>query len=167
MKLRNDLWNFALQFYGQAGVETLCLKLQNDYELSINRLLLACWAGTVGKTLVLDNFSSPAEAWQREVTHLVRAARYRVRRAKVEQHELDGCYNALRQAELACEQVELSMLYASAESLEQNAFCLSNVEYNLGLYLQSADQPISCSLEEDLQALIRAVDDFMASKARG
>ncbi|MBR9885601.1 MAG: TIGR02444 family protein [Oceanospirillales bacterium] len=112
MSLNNPLWQSALKLYGSAGVEQAALELQQA-GCSINRLLLACYLAQQGLQLESSLLRGDALEWQQAVTHPLRAVRYRVREQKAQRDDLDQCYRALREAELACEQVELMMLWQS------------------------------------------------------
>ncbi|MFW1678033.1 TIGR02444 family protein [Pontibacter sp. JAM-7] len=144
MHLENELWRFALFFYSRPGVEAACLALQDQFGLSVNRLILACWAGQQGIVLRATDFAdSPALAWQQQVTLPVRAARYQVRHKHQEHATLDACYQALREAELCCEQVELALLYAAVAERRQVSPPEDLVQQNLACYLQTQSQSVA------------------------
>jgi uncharacterized protein (TIGR02444 family) len=113
MALDNALWRYALALYSRPGVEHSCLQLQHQ-GAAINRLLLACWLGQRGVELDADRWQQLDPQWRREITEPLREIRYRVRALKVQQPEVEACYRALRQAELAAEQVELMLLQQTA-----------------------------------------------------
>lgn len=114
MALDNPLWQYALELYARPGVREAALALQ-EAGASINRLLLACYLATQGLELDAALLAGPAQDWQREITHPLRALRYRVREHKLTRAELDACYQRLREAELAAEQVELMLLWEQIE----------------------------------------------------
>jgi len=118
MQLQNALWDYALDLYAAEGVTDACLALQGE-GASINRLLFCCWLGQEGREL-LPGTASDALEWQQQITHPLRALRYQVRAMQQQASGYQGCYKAMRQAELACEQVELALLFASAEGLPQS-----------------------------------------------
>lgn len=157
MHLKNAFWDFALEFYQQSGVEQTCLKLQEEYGLSINRILFACWGGVRGTRLCDEAYAGPSFDWQKEITHPLRAVRYKVREDKARYEELDQCYQALRQAELKCEQVEIALLFANATSLPQSTPSLKLAEENLHSYLKfsnlAADKEIVLAVAPLLEAL--------------
>ncbi|EAR61184.1 TIGR02444 family protein [Neptuniibacter caesariensis] len=166
MKLKNDLWDFALLFYQHPGIESLCLKLQDQYGLSINRLIMACWAGLKGKELNEAVFESSAEQWKNQITQPLREVRYKVRQAKADTPELEACYAALRKAELACEQVELALLYEVVEGIPESEILEATVEKNLYQYLNFCKQPIDNLLEADIQTLVRAAKTYLGTNMR-
>lgn len=110
MALDNPLWRYALALYASPGVEASCLELQGQ-GAAVNRLLLACWLGQQGVAVADDDWQALDVAWRQSVTEPLRQIRYRVRALREQQPELDACYRALRQAELAAEQVELMQLW--------------------------------------------------------
>lgn len=117
MQLQNPLWAFALKVYSHSEVETCCLALQNEYGMSINRLLYAAWLATQQKLLDVAALErSHAQQWQSGITHPLRAMRYRVRGLRTDEPALDAFYTAMRKAELEAERVELAYLYALAQS---------------------------------------------------
>ncbi len=113
MMLENDLWDYALALYRQPGVEPACLELQQGWPLGINRLLFCCWLAAEGRSLQPQSLrAGTATQWQHNITAPLRALRYQVREQVKHEPELAPCYQALRQAELACEQVELARLFS-------------------------------------------------------
>jgi uncharacterized protein (TIGR02444 family) len=160
VKLDNALWHYALQLYGQPAVEAACLTLQREWSLSVNRLLFCCWLAAEGRPLQLEPLGrSQAAQWQHSTTEPLRALRYQVRQQRLETPELESCYQALRRAELAAEQVELGWLYAL--SLEwpatATAGCPQLLLQNLGQYLHSAGLEPEPGLLTELQVLVQAV----------
>ncbi|MBV1787843.1 TIGR02444 family protein [Marinobacterium sp. D7] len=117
MSLNNPLWQTALRLYAVPGVEQAALELQRA-GCSINRMLLACYLAQQGRRLVPALLIGEALEWQQALTHPLRELRYRVRARKAENEELEPCYRAFRQAELACEQVELMLLWDALSALE-------------------------------------------------
>lgn len=157
MQLKNDLWDFTLKFYQQPDVEQSCLALQNQYGLSINRLIYACWCSCRGLRQQQGVVDGAADQWQAEITHPLRQLRYMVRKEKSEQDALEPCYLALRKAELACEQVELALLYKQSSELAHAAASLQLLEENLTTYLHEIGVERDETLEHLLTPLIQAV----------
>lgn len=112
MELHNPLWEFALDLYAKPGIEAICLDLQNQHELSINRLIFAVWAARERKLLDLKHLTcSDVSEWQQPISHPLRTVRYKVRERLDSHPELAGVYKSLRKAELQSEQVEIAYLY--------------------------------------------------------
>ena len=115
MQLQNPLWAFALKVYSHSEVEQCCLVLQNDFGMSVNRLLFAGWLALQHKSLNLPALEqSQANAWQKDMTHPLRALRYQLRPLHKETPELTKLYQMMRKAELEAEKIELAHLYALA-----------------------------------------------------
>ncbi|WP_415895379.1 TIGR02444 family protein [Neptuniibacter sp. PT34_22] len=162
MQLKNDLWDFALNFYQQPGIEQSCLELQNEFGLSINRLIFACWGGIQG--YVLESITcNEADHWQQEMTHPLRGIRYKVRERKQQGAEYDACYQKLRQAELACEQVELALLYQQGLQAAQMQPSIEIIEENLHSYLKSQKVPIDKDILGALKPLLRAANSYLGT----
>lgn len=154
MKLENDLWHYALRLYGQPGMESACLELQQA-GLSINRLLFCLWLGQdAGRQLDLMVLQGATD-WQSEITHPLRALRYKVRAYKQQDATYQACYSAMRKAELACEQLELALMYDVAEQMLKGEAGSSLVLENLASYLNgctlNADPSVTTACEQLLQ----------------
>ncbi|BBB31445.1 TIGR02444 family protein [Neptunomonas japonica] len=115
MQLQNPLWAFALKVYSHSEVEQCCLTLQNDFEMSVNRLLFAGWLALQHKSIDLAALEqSQASVWQKSMTHPLRALRYQLRPMQKKEPELAALYQAMRKAELEAEKIELAHLHALA-----------------------------------------------------
>jgi uncharacterized protein (TIGR02444 family) len=159
MKLHNDLWDYALQLYAKPGVESACLQLQQEWSLGVNRLLFCCWLATEGRALQAEQLSTcEASQWQHSTTEPLRLLRYRVRAQRRLEPELERCYQALRQAELAAEQVELAWLFALGRDwpVVASATCEDLLLQNLGQYLGCEGIKPQPGLLAVLQVLVQA-----------
>ncbi|MEO0442439.1 MAG: TIGR02444 family protein [Pseudomonadota bacterium] len=45
MNRPQTLWDFSCHLYAKPGIQTLCLKLQNQHGCNVPLLLFCCWAG--------------------------------------------------------------------------------------------------------------------------
>lgn len=154
MALDNPLWRYALTLYAAPGVEQCCLQLQ-DQGAAINRLLLACWLGSRGVAVAAVDWPQLELPWRSDVTEPLRRIRYRVRAQRSAQPALEACYRALRQAELAAEQVELMLLWQRSRAWPRqpaNAGTALILEH-LNRYRQLTAQPLS---ERALEQLAEA-----------
>ena len=162
MQLENELWHFALDFYSKPEVEKTCLRLQDEYGLSVNRVIFSCWCGLQGVQLNETEFQGEAAEWQSEITHPLRALRNKVRKQK---ELFPECYRKLRQAELSCEQVELSLLYILAEKMprtERKNSYLS--KKNLQTYLKIQNLPIDKEITQYVSLLIGVLNEHYVAK---
>lgn len=111
MTPENPLWRYALELYAAPDIESVCLRLQAQ-GAGVNALLLACWAGQQGVRLGAEQWKQLlADPWREQVLSPLRRLRYRVRERREQAPALDASYQALKQAELACEQAELMLLH--------------------------------------------------------
>lgn len=115
MSLENPLWHYALALYSRPGVEQYCLQLQ-DQGASINRLLFACWLARQGVRLNRARLQQLDNGWRDQVARPLRSLRYSVRDRLAQLPDAESCYAALRQAELAAEQVELMLLWQTGRN---------------------------------------------------
>lgn len=157
MSLDNPLWQYALKLYARPGVEQAALELQQA-GCSINRLLTACYLGQRGLRLMPALLEGEALEWQRELTHPVRVLRYRVRNRKGLRAEMESCYHALREAELACEQVELMLLWETIcdTRLPTARVGVALIRSNLEIALSESGVGAWSEFDAPLQVLIEA-----------
>ncbi len=158
MKLENDLWSFALQLYAAEGVESACLELQQA-GMSINRIIYAIWLGLEGRELDITA-TAAADRWQSEVTHPLRALRYRVRVEKQQSADYAECYGAMRKAELACEQQELALLHAAHTAMPLASPGAALVVENLARYRDNCTLEAGREIKPALrQVLVQALPE--------
>ncbi|GGO87889.1 hypothetical protein GCM10011348_42110 [Marinobacterium nitratireducens] len=158
MNLDNPLWHYALELYAHPGVEQACLGLQQS-GLGTNRLLFCCWLASEGRLLRPSELdASEAGRWQRELTTPLRALRYRVRESKAGEPQLDAVYRALRQAELAAEQVELARLFELGSRWQADAAAERDelLLRNTALYLGCTGVAATADLQRNLEILLCA-----------
>ncbi|MCV6612200.1 MAG: TIGR02444 family protein [Amphritea sp.] len=105
----DPLWRYAVGLYSQPGCAVLCLQLQDDYGLSINRLLFALWLADQQRRYPAQVVLQDADRWQREQLKPLRELRYGLR-GQTESNNEERCYELLKQTELAAEKVELERL---------------------------------------------------------
>lgn len=125
----NALWDYAVSLYGLPGCAALCLQLQDDYGLSINRLLFALWLADQQRRYPVQVVLQEADRWQREQLKPLRDLRYRLR-GQTESNNEERCYELLKQAELVTEKVEL-------ERLQQCLFDCPETDLIEGLALEN------------------------------
>lgn len=160
MQLKNDLWDFALNFYQQPGIESACLLLQDQFGLSINRVIYAVWCGCQGEKTEVGA-SDDADQWQLEVTGALRDIRFRVREQKADCGAFAECYDKLKQAELACEQVELAMLYQQKKLYMQPKGSRYLVQINLEQYIAEVNVELSPELELAIGPIFSALNHYL------
>jgi len=114
MKIENDLWDFALDFYAQPKVSEVLLVLQDEQGCRINQLLFALWLASVNCRI--KSLDAASERWAVSITSELRVLRRAVKEQMYASDQLEStlrsCYKKLLSAELAAEQVELAYLHA-------------------------------------------------------
>ncbi len=119
--LDNPFWTFTLAVYGSPGVAPECLSLQDRYELDVNLLLLAAYAGAVDSvTISIEDISAAFETiaqWHSDVVRSLREARRALKPMSEDQADpLRAAASALRtqtqKAEIDAERIEQAMLWA-------------------------------------------------------
>ncbi|GAA0792998.1 TIGR02444 family protein [Marinobacterium sediminicola] len=170
MALDNPLWRYALALYAQPGVEQCCLQLQ-EQGAAINRLLLACWLGRMGVAVDHDRWQLLDTEWRQAITEPLRQIRYRVRERRTFEPEVEACYQALRQAELAAEQIELLRLWRQARDwlAQPEVVGKALMLDNLISYRHSSGQPLeqSCLRQLALAAAELPVEESELSSGPG
>ncbi|MEZ5905345.1 MAG: TIGR02444 family protein [Geminicoccaceae bacterium] len=71
-------WDFSLALYSRPGIEAACLKLQDEFGLDVNLVLLAAWTASRGMQIEPDlaaRLRSIGEGYQTMVMRNFRAAR--------------------------------------------------------------------------------------------
>ncbi|RTE64436.1 TIGR02444 family protein [Amphritea opalescens] len=106
----NVFWHFAVQIYSTPEVADLCLTLQNRYQLSVNDLLFGLWLAREGKQLPPQLDDQQVQQWRSRTLEPLRKLRYDLRQSK-QSEDQQCCYEAMKQAELSAEKVEIGLLY--------------------------------------------------------
>ncbi len=141
------LWDFSVSLYAKPGVKDACLELQDRCGLDVNLLLFAVWSAVAGPGRLdaarFRDCVALTEAWQAEMIQPLRKLR---RSCRAELPPAPGVDTAalavqLQAAELAAEQVELSLLAAWAAERggrEDDEEIGANAASNLVAYLAAA-----------------------------
>ena len=102
----SPLWRFALWFWKQPEVESLCLTLQAE-GWHVSKLLAACWMTACGQDCPAG-IGRRADQWHTDVTGQLRRLRKQLDR---QSRDLAPVRSAIARAELEAEQVELALMY--------------------------------------------------------
>ncbi|MGI9293048.1 MAG: TIGR02444 family protein [Pseudomonadales bacterium] len=159
-------WDYSLNAYAQVDVQTLCLRLQRDYQANVNLLLLGGFAGTYGQVLA-------AEDWTRIKGALIPFnQRYtqRIRRVREHAQQFAGlhitareCYRQLKALELKAEQLEQQIIAVSCDNgtrsrLLRHQDCATDKQVLYNLLAYYAAWPIrSTAAAEALRELAAAL----------
>jgi uncharacterized protein (TIGR02444 family) len=118
--LDTPLWTFSLAVYGAEGVADECLDLQERFELDVNLLLFAAYAGAVeGIQLNAQDIAAAAaavSAWHAEIVRALRGVRRGLKPVSLDGgnplHPAAASLRAqVKAAELKAEKIELAMLW--------------------------------------------------------
>jgi uncharacterized protein (TIGR02444 family) len=108
--MSNPLWDFSLAKYEIEAVASLCLALQDDYDMDVNLLLYATWLASRGSKLTaehlqqLDSLLSP---WREEVIKPLRTLRQEMKGIEQAQASRED----VKVLELSAEQQEQEMIF--------------------------------------------------------
>jgi len=161
-----ELWDFSVSLYARPGVKDACLELQDRLGLDVNLLLFAVWSAVAGPGRLdaarFRDCVALTEAWQAEMIQPLRQLR---RSTQAEMGAARGADTAaltsqLLAAELAAEQVELSLLAdwaAQQEALGGSEEAGANAASNLVAYLAVAGVAPGEAAEPMRQILAAAV----------
>lgn len=153
-------WDFSIGFYARTEVESICLELQNRYELNVNLVLLALWL-SAHKHIILS-----AEQWQQlvaiaspwqEIILPLRKSRQFIRDTVI-------AWSAEFQAEIAA---SISEIELNAEHMQQLALEKTFEEFNAEKSEQPALEKVTGNISNYLQALnsetsIETLKDFIS-----
>ncbi len=101
-------WRYSLSAYAAAGVQTLCLRLQNSHAANVNLLLLGGFVGCAGQLFEeqdwvrITNYIAP---FNKRYTRRIRDLRQRVQPLAATE-----CYQQLKALELQAEQLEQQII---------------------------------------------------------
>ena len=160
------LWNFSVTYYARHGVSRSLLDLQDQYDLDVNLILLAIWAGTEPALhLKKENFAAldtVASNWRDSIIKPLRAVRRALKtptiarnlgeselRAAVAAAELDAEH--LAQIALAKKMSELDPLVTTNEPA-------AIVTANLDAYFEYAGVQITQKIKDTKIFLVSQAD---------
>lgn len=113
-----SLWDFSLALYSAPDVESICLRLQDDFQVNVNILLWCCWLEVHGIRLTamrLEQACQGIDSWDQTVVVPLRHLRRDIKqRYPANDQQVEACRQAIKSAELAAEKVELDWLEALA-----------------------------------------------------
>ncbi|PRY64906.1 uncharacterized protein (TIGR02444 family) [Vreelandella songnenensis] len=104
------LWDFALAFYADPEVERACLALQDAGGVDVCELLLHGWLYVHGLEALPDALAEQRqsrEAWQREVTQVLRHLRRSLKPEALNSDSIAALRKTIQKAELQAERENL------------------------------------------------------------
>lgn len=125
MQKDNELWMFALTFYGYPNSAKMLLALQDKCALNVNILIYTVWLASKGQRIIaLPERGSEVDAWHMQVVQPLRLARNYLKIQRDTNDNLNSVftvgYKQLLEAELAMEKIELALLFEMRDTLSRN-----------------------------------------------
>lgn len=156
-------WAFALDFYGRAEVQPACLRLQDEFGVDVNVLLICLYGGSrlgirIGnrEVALLDKSIS---AWRSEIIQPLRTVRRALK--TVPSPSVPGdLRDTVKQAELRAEQVEQAMLagligaWPSSSACDPRAALHAVTSYYAALCPQAGDVATADAVIETLLSVL-------------
>ena len=109
-----SLWDFSLALYSAPDVESICLRLQDDFQVNVNILLWCCWLEVRSIRLTpmrLEQACQRIDSWDQTVVAPLRQLRRDInQRYAANDQQVEACRQTIKSAELAAEKVELDWL---------------------------------------------------------
>lgn len=115
LDLNGPLWEFALHFYGQPGIQDACLKLQDEANIDVIQLIAVLYADVVLGNAVsaedISTFRAQAEGWREAVVLPLRGVRRFLKPEcpDVLNQEKELLRTHVKNAELLAEQIQIAM----------------------------------------------------------
>ncbi len=126
-----SLWDFALAFYAQPGVEQACLTLQDAADVDVCELLLHGWLychGLQARREALADISRERAHWQRQFTEPLRHLRRELKPQAAEDEAINALRKSIKTAELQAERVNLQRWQQWAQASEHVSQRLEEVD---------------------------------------
>lgn len=134
----HEFWQYSLSHYVKPGVKTLCLRLQDDYQLNVNLLLLCGYLDQQNMQLNNQAFETLVTAIEETEQQL------HSMRGKRKQAAEQADYALLLQQELEVEKAQQQCLINTLDSLQ-----LSHQQAdNLPAYVRSQKADMPSGLKE-------------------
>lgn len=113
--INNPLWAFACRVYAAGAVRTVCLALQDSFDIDVDLILWASWAATRGIALTPQEMAEArtrVAAWRDEVVRPLRYARRAMKTSLLHASAtVADLRSDLQTLELRAEQIELAILF--------------------------------------------------------
>ena len=119
----HPFWEFSLRVYGNEGVPTACLALQERHAIDVNMLLFCAWIGESGRGLLsesdLESALVATMAWNQDIVCSLRAVRNQLKDGMppIPTERTDALRKMILEVEVKCEHVEQMSLAAAVVRL--------------------------------------------------
>lgn len=128
------LWDFALAFYAEPGIESACLTLQDTLDVDVCELLMHSWLfvhGLEALPCALVVQREERNRWQREITQVLRHLRRILKPQALQNPSITNLRKTIQQAELQAERENLQRWQTWAMQVSENNQHLTNCAENI------------------------------------
>jgi uncharacterized protein (TIGR02444 family) len=166
----SPFWTFTLAAYGRAGMPAACIGLQDRLTLDVNFLLFSLFAGSLGASLGLEQFTALEAAvgpWRASVIHPLRAVRRWLKeQALVSRDAVESLRQSVLSSEIAAEGQQQRLMERHVV-LVRGSPSIEAAAGNLQTYLRWARATPAADDREDLVSLLHgAFDGVSRDQAR-
>ena len=119
----HPFWEFSLRVYGNDGVPTACLALQERRAIDVNLLLFCTWFGESGRGILseadLEAALAATTEWNRDIVCSLRAVRNQLKGGMptIPKERSETLRKMILEIEVKCEHVEQMSLAAAVVRL--------------------------------------------------
>lgn len=164
----NGLWDFANELYQHQQIKTLCLELQDKFEVDVCLLLTVVWLAAQHKTVDKQSIAEllhVVDDWQQHITLPLRSLRKAIAGSpeKGRCADTDLIYQQLKHVELDAERLALQRLeqavvtrgwlqgesYGPAQNRDKGLLCV-----NVQNYLQDFDLIEATAINKACQCFV-------------
>ncbi|MBP5979655.1 MAG: TIGR02444 family protein [Halomonas sp.] len=128
------LWDFALAFYAEPGIESACLTLQDTLDVDICELLMHSWLlvhRLEARPCALAVQREERTRWQRDITQVLRHLRRTLKPQALQSPSIATLRKTIQQAELQAERENLQRWQMWAMQESENNPHLTNCDENI------------------------------------
>lgn len=145
MEGATPFWRFSLAFYSRAGVPDVLIKLQDEFGIDVNLVLLALWLGSERRLLTdprMREIGERSNGWQTKVVSPLREIRRTLKESQplVAGPAAEAFRSKVKALELEAEHLQQDALHALGGNLEasENVTSEEAARRNLATYARFA-----------------------------
>ncbi|MBV32062.1 MAG: TIGR02444 family protein [Porticoccaceae bacterium] len=158
-----ELWDFSIAAYGKRGIESLCLKLQQEINADINVLLYLLWLSTFKRQLKSDQILSVINVtkfWQSQVVQPIRKTRKILKKSSALSDNAfkEETYSDLLELELIAEKFAQKQLFGDGVTRHIGDLASTKeaaARANLKNYIEILDGTINTADIDELSSILK------------